>query len=305
MIDDNELRALFQAESDEHLQSLDEGLLRLEADTGDSDTLQRIFRDAHSLKGSARMLGIAPVEQVAHRFEDVLGAARRGEVPLTPAVVSRLYETLDTIRALVGEALTGVSARINLPGVLASLDDLEQQDAEGSVPSDPGPEADRAPTPSAGEPDAPAETSPAASEESSPDEAPAARSTTPAEALPATTAPEPAPVSVPPTPPAQPEPPPTASRPSDSFRVDTIRVDSRKLDDLMLRAGELVVTGGRIEQRARNVANVGDRWTELYREMVASEAGASPSEAATRAGARGPGAGAHAGDSRRPRGSHR
>jgi len=119
MIDDNELRALFQAESDEHLQSLDEGLLALEADPADAETLQRIFRDAHSLKGSARMLGIAPVEQVAHRFEDVLGAARRGEVALTAPVITKLYETLDTIRALVQEAVTGVSARVNVAEVLA------------------------------------------------------------------------------------------------------------------------------------------------------------------------------------------
>jgi two-component system, chemotaxis family, sensor kinase CheA len=268
MIDDSELRALFQAESDDHLQSLDDGLLRLEADVGDSDTLQRIFRDAHSLKGSARMLGIAPVEQVAHRFEDVLGAARRGETPLTPAVVSRLYETLDTIRALVGEAVTGISARISVPAVLAGLDDLERLGAA---------EGDESEAPSTPEEPGPPEEAPHPTSEQTPSSEPASPPLTDAsETLPAPTVPPSAPAPVTPTRPVS-----AAPRQGEAFRVETIRVDSRKLDDLMLRAGELVVTGGRIEQRARNVAHVGDRWAELYRDIVASESGAASSAGAT------------------------
>jgi hypothetical protein len=48
MIEDDELRALFQTECEEHLQSLDEGLLRLENEAGESATLEAVFRAAHS-----------------------------------------------------------------------------------------------------------------------------------------------------------------------------------------------------------------------------------------------------------------
>ena len=272
MIDDNELRALFQAESDEHLQSLDEGLLTLEANPADDGALQRVFRDAHSLKGSARMLGIAPVEQVAHRFEDVLGAARRGEVALTAPVVTRLYETLDTIRALVLEAVTGVSARINVAAALAGLDSLDQNATADGAAAETRP-ADDAP-PDAGPVTRTAEAAVAPDAAASPERAstggsaPEERETLPAPA---------------PLPPVEAEAPPVeagapaarreaASRQAGAFTVETIRVDSRKLDDLMLRAGELVVTNGRIEQRAGHVADISDRWASLYRELAATDA---------------------------------
>ena len=52
-IEDDKLRVLFQAECEEDLQSLEEGLLRLEASPDDSGTLQAAFRAAHSLKGAS------------------------------------------------------------------------------------------------------------------------------------------------------------------------------------------------------------------------------------------------------------
>lgn len=55
MIEDEELRDLFKVESEEHLQHLDEGLLRLERDPADQATLEEVFRDAHSLKGNAHI----------------------------------------------------------------------------------------------------------------------------------------------------------------------------------------------------------------------------------------------------------
>ncbi|RMF84092.1 MAG: hybrid sensor histidine kinase/response regulator, partial [Nitrospinota bacterium] len=97
MIEDQELRTLFKAESEEHLQLLEQGLLRLEADPNDQATLEEVFREAHSLKGAARMLGITSVERLAHQFEDVLGAARRGQGPLAPESIDRLYQQLDTL----------------------------------------------------------------------------------------------------------------------------------------------------------------------------------------------------------------
>src|SRR5687767_9642073 len=105
MIHDRELSALFQVETEEHLQRLDEGLLRLEADPSDRATLEEVFRSAHSLKGAPRMLGIATVETVAHEFEEELGAARRGLIPLTSELIDRLYRGLDAIRIFALEAI--------------------------------------------------------------------------------------------------------------------------------------------------------------------------------------------------------
>ena len=58
MIEDRELRSLFKIESEERLQHLDDGLLRLEKTPTDPSLLEDLFREAHSLKGAARMLGL-------------------------------------------------------------------------------------------------------------------------------------------------------------------------------------------------------------------------------------------------------
>ena len=99
MIEDKELRELFKAECAEHLQRLSDGLLRLEKNPTDLATLEEVFREAHSLKGAARMVGVADIEILAHRFEDILGMARRGETALASNTIDHLYQGLDAMES--------------------------------------------------------------------------------------------------------------------------------------------------------------------------------------------------------------
>lgn len=101
MIADKELRSLFRIESDERLQRLDNGLLQLEKTPADAALLEELFREAHSLKGAARMLGLAEIQAMAHQLEDALGAASKGEVVLNPEAVAIMNQTLETLRGLV------------------------------------------------------------------------------------------------------------------------------------------------------------------------------------------------------------
>src|SRR6202008_4817008 len=122
MIEDLEFRSLFKTESQEYLQRLDEKLLSLEKDPKDQASLEEAFRIAHSLKGSARMLGVTSVEAIAHRFEDTLDSARVGTTVLSSEVVDRMYGALDAIRELVHESVTGESVSVNVTAVLQQLD---------------------------------------------------------------------------------------------------------------------------------------------------------------------------------------
>ncbi len=101
MIEDEELRNLFKIESDEHLQRLDDGLLRLEKTPDDAALIEEMFREAHSLKGAARMLGLTDIMNRAHGMEDTIGAAKRGETALTPEILDGMYQGLNAIRDLV------------------------------------------------------------------------------------------------------------------------------------------------------------------------------------------------------------
>jgi len=242
MIHDPELRALFGAESEEHLHSLDEGLLRLESAPDDRATLEDVFRHAHSLKGSARMLGLNDIESLAHAFEDALGMAARGKVALSGERIERLLGALDAVRALVREAVTGQSADVSVSGVLAALHtEAPAQSDEQPAVTAPEPVEMAAPSPVVREDfPIPAKNVPLAG-----GNFPLAEKTfAPEENSPARLAP----VSAEPV----------------AWSVETMRVEPAKLDTLLSMAGELVVSTTRAARGAgewRALCELRDEWT--------------------------------------------
>jgi len=100
-----EIIRVFQAESDEHLRKLEEGLLFLEKNPGEKDIIKELFREAHSLKGAARVVGLDEIEQLAHGVEDLLGDAQRDELPLTAANLDLVYKRLDEIKKILSQGL--------------------------------------------------------------------------------------------------------------------------------------------------------------------------------------------------------
>jgi chemotaxis protein histidine kinase CheA len=102
--DDPELLATFRAEVEERLASLQSGLLVLETHQSPRQVVTMLFRDAHTVKGSARMLGLEGVLHVAHNMEDLLGALRDGRFAVRKDHVDLLLAACDGIaRALPGE----------------------------------------------------------------------------------------------------------------------------------------------------------------------------------------------------------
>ena len=105
--DDPELLATFRAEVEERLASLQSGLLALETHSAPRQVVAGLFRDAHTVKGSARMLGLQGVLHVSHAMEDLLGALRDGRFAVRSDLVSLLLAACDAIaRALPGGELS-------------------------------------------------------------------------------------------------------------------------------------------------------------------------------------------------------
>src|SRR4051794_19457461 len=92
-----ELLATFRAEVEERVASLSAGLLQLESHPAPRQVIGGLFRDAHTVKGSARMLGLDGVLQVAHRCEDLLGALRDGRFPVRRDLIDLLLASCDGI----------------------------------------------------------------------------------------------------------------------------------------------------------------------------------------------------------------
>ena len=222
MIEDKELAQLFKAESAEHLARLDDGLLRLEKTPADQPLLEEVFRESHSLKGAARMLGLSKIEAAAHGLETILNTARKGETPLTPDAIERMTAVLGDLRRLVQEALGGEPA-----GVISGF-------------SEPPPQ----PSPASG-----------GGRQGSKPRVREGASTLSLQVIA-----------------HQPLPPlagegwdggrGTAAEP---FRIETVRVETRKLDDLLTLVGELSVIEGRAQHRLSLMDDLLERWALLER----------------------------------------
>ncbi len=97
----------FFEESQEHLTTIEEGLLQLEQRPGDLDLLNRIFRGAHSIKGNSGMFGFTAVSQFTHKMESVLDRLRSSQMTVTVEVTDLLLKSLDCLKTLIECARTG------------------------------------------------------------------------------------------------------------------------------------------------------------------------------------------------------
>lgn len=209
MIEDDELRNMFKTESAEHIQRLEEGFLRLETEPENAAVLEEAFREAHSLKGAARMLGLTGVETLSHRLEGVLGTARKGSVPLSSESIDLLYKGLDAIGNLVKEAVAGEPSGVIVAHTLEQMEVIPESSPPRPVEMDHEVQSSEIP--------------------------------------------------VPPKEPA-----------AGQFRIDTIRVETNKLDTLMSQTGELNVTKLRIAQRLEDINDVLIYWEDMSRKLPKS-----------------------------------
>ena len=88
---------IFKDESDEHLSNINKCLLELEKRPDDASIIAELFREAHSIKGSARMLGVVSIQNLAHKMEDLLGLAKDGTILVSPEIIDILCRGVDAI----------------------------------------------------------------------------------------------------------------------------------------------------------------------------------------------------------------
>ena len=88
---------IFIDESSEHLQNLNTQILNLESDPGNMDTVNEIFRAAHSLKGMAGTMGYKRMQNLTHDMENVFSEVRNGNITVQPSMVDVLFQCLDAL----------------------------------------------------------------------------------------------------------------------------------------------------------------------------------------------------------------
>ncbi|MDP2646405.1 MAG: hybrid sensor histidine kinase/response regulator [Desulfobacterales bacterium] len=234
--------ARFVDEARDHIHKLNEGLVRLEKHPEDVETINDVFRSAHTIKGSSRMMKLAPITEVAHQMEDALGALREKKICHSRDLADVLFKGIDCITGMIDK----VAAGQQLDEDTSALCDELAKAAVGQFVS--------------------AEAAALANSAASPEMSPrpvAEDSTEKPEAAPPK--PENVPVAGLPLPDALQS--PTLKENTPTHRPsESIRVNAQKLDELIRLMGEIVSNQNRLKQRlsdVREAEKVARRNTDL------------------------------------------
>lgn len=126
----------FIAESIEHLDSSEAQLLTLESDPRNEEALNAVFRAFHSIKGVAGFIDMLHVQEFAHKSENLLDVARKGEIELSGPAMDLTFEAVDMIKTLIGDitdAIAGDGQIIKQPAYSDLLGKLVRY-ANGNIP---------------------------------------------------------------------------------------------------------------------------------------------------------------------------
>lgn len=100
-MEDNKYLGIFIDESKEHLEQVSQCLLILEKDADDQETVNRLFRSIHTLKGMAGSMQYSKMMTLSHVMENTLDKVRDGSLKLTPDIVDVLFQGLDYLQQML------------------------------------------------------------------------------------------------------------------------------------------------------------------------------------------------------------
>jgi len=103
----DELVKVFMEESEDEIRELESGLIRLEEDKDDEDTINRVFRAAHTIKGSAGLVGFDSVSNYTHTLENILDRIRKKDLVITKKLISTMLSSVDFLKRMIAAGSEG------------------------------------------------------------------------------------------------------------------------------------------------------------------------------------------------------
>ena len=144
MDDMQEIMEDFLVEAFEMIEQLDQDLVELENNPEDLDLLNRIFRVAHTIKGSSSFLNFDILTRLTHNMEDVLNKARRDELKITPDVMDVVLHSIDLMKALltaIRDSGTDANSGIEIDDTVSRLQAISSGGTGGESAESPAPQA--------------------------------------------------------------------------------------------------------------------------------------------------------------------
>ena len=116
----------FLIESEELLEGMNQDLVALEQAPDDTELLNRIFRALHTIKGTSGFLNFDPVVRLSHRAEDVLNTLRRSEVEFSRRIMDALLAARDQLSIMLQDIREGGLKDYALDGLIAELEAVQK-----------------------------------------------------------------------------------------------------------------------------------------------------------------------------------
>lgn len=119
---DVELVGEFRTESEEHFANIEVGLMNLENDPSDADSVNNVFRAFHTVKGVASFVGVSYITELAHKAENLLDRVRKGTLVPDGPFVDLVFESMDLLRRMVQNLSNAIAeGRYAIPPNYVSL----------------------------------------------------------------------------------------------------------------------------------------------------------------------------------------
>lgn len=117
---------IFLDESQEHLQSINDFLLKLEDDSSNLEYVQEIFRSAHTLKGMAATMGYEDIASLTHKMENVLDLIRNQELVTNTKIIDTLFIAIDDLEDMVDSIRNGGDGKKDVSEHVEKLEAIEK-----------------------------------------------------------------------------------------------------------------------------------------------------------------------------------
>ena len=142
MDDMKEIMEDFLVEAFELVEQIDHDLIELESNPEDLELLNRIFRVAHTVKGSSSFLNFDILTKLTHHMEDVLNKARRDELKITPDIMDVVLESVDMMKGLlhgIRDSGNDTDVGIDIEDICKRLTAISEGEAPSAAASNPAP----------------------------------------------------------------------------------------------------------------------------------------------------------------------
>ena len=122
----SEYLAVFLDESQEHLQAVNDHLLKLEKQPEDESIIGEIFRSAHTLKGMSATMGYEDLAHLTHNMENVLDLIRNKKKQATSEIIDIMFQSVDSLENMVDDIASGGEGKLDVTSLVRELEAIEK-----------------------------------------------------------------------------------------------------------------------------------------------------------------------------------